>query len=425
MNGGSEDQFHEMGAVLFEIFRGDVCDSRDGIYCDQVFAKNFKTPMASTTELQILDCVNYFNYSHLNGAQILDVVSLYRTQNEAKCKSRIDRLNTEIPDANITLVGYKLYRERDLKYRMTQLGDSGHLLASLLSDLIPLFEPQVAGGILDVARYIRDHGINQGNHVAVLDVIRKHEPRLEAFLQAPSVVQLVNLLRASSHSALRRAIERTNDIFSACGKLQPISFEDVMAMRMVYRSPESCAPMVTSWRTRGLKRSQIGDSTHDDGEICHGHKRLCGGVSEMVGSISDDVTNGTGRNKLLILDLNKVLICRHKRRRQRYFVRPYAAEFVGEMSRIFGCIAVWTSGRQENVASAVRELFGGVGLLFFWTQQQCTFVKLSSADCRTDNESENQRVAGGSTWNGEYKKELSRVWAEFPEFSRRNTVGNN
>lgn len=408
--------FYQMGSVLFEIFRGDVSESRDGIFCDKDFISKFKTPMVSKCELQVLDCLTIFNHSHLSGSQVVDIVSLYRCHNESKSQSRIDRLNSDIPDAKISLTGYKIHRKGDLTYRMAELARFGHPLAVFLADLLPLFEPQAAGGILDVARYTRDYGVNMSHHPAVLDVIRKHFSKGEEILDAPSVVQLVNALRVSSSSALRKSIECVKGIWAALGNLQSVSFESISDMRRVYRCPENCPTITPSlWTVCGRKRIQVCDSYEDPDER-HIDKRIYGVPETTVPNCGKP---NPLRYKLLILDLNKVLLCRHKRRRHRYFIRPYASEFVEAMSRMFSDIAVWTSGRPENVGSAVQEIFGNINLLFFWTQKQCTFVKL---DNTRDEANEGHSATGGSSWNGEYKKDLSKVWRTFPQYNRHNMV---
>jgi hypothetical protein len=122
-------------------------------------------------------------------------------------------------------------------------------------------------------------------------------------------------------------------------------------------------------------------------------------------------TVAVAKRKLLIFDLNKVLLCKNKHRRTSYFLRPWAIEFVNEMKSLYD-IAVWTSGKPETMNAAMQRLFSRNGnqeeLVFYWTQHDCTMTAKSPRQTH-------------SLSNG-FKKELSRVWDRFPQYNQHNTV---
>lgn len=109
--------------------------------------------------------------------------------------------------------------------------------------------------------------------------------------------------------------------------------------------------------------------------------------------------------KLLIFDLNKVLLCKNKHRKSSYFLRPFVNEFIIEMMSLFD-IAVWTSGKSETMNNAMNELFGNNKnkLIFYWTQKECT--KIDDIPPYM------------------FKKELIKVWECFPQYNQHNTVNS-
>lgn len=124
--------------------------------------------------------------------------------------------------------------------------------------------------------------------------------------------------------------------------------------------------------------------------------------------------------KLLIFDLNKVLVHRKPLCSNRFVVRPYVTEFLRHISTLF-TLAVWTSGRRKNVRDILGLLFGAstvtsssnavrceptdpIPLLFEWFQTKCIEVPLEGKEKPL------------------FVKELSKVWNEFPVFDESNTV---
>ena len=107
--------------------------------------------------------------------------------------------------------------------------------------------------------------------------------------------------------------------------------------------------------------------------------------------------------KLLIVDLNKVLLCKNKHRKSSVFLRPYLNEFINEMMRLFD-VAVWTSGKDQTMKKAMNEIFGNKQkyLVFYWTQKECTKIGIKPPNM--------------------FKKELTKVWESFPQYNQHNTV---
>jgi hypothetical protein len=138
--------------------------------------------------------------------------------------------------------------------------------------------------------------------------------------------------------------------------------------------------------------------------------------------------------KLLIFDLNKVLICKNKHRRTSFFLRPNVLNFVTEMMEIYE-IAVWTSGKKETMDKAMTQIFGNKMniLLFYWTQNDCTILKTKKSS-RSQHQQQEEIVSemvpqerGKAKKKQEsisniFKKDLGRVWERFPQYNRHNTV---
>lgn len=107
--------------------------------------------------------------------------------------------------------------------------------------------------------------------------------------------------------------------------------------------------------------------------------------------------------KLLIFDLNKVLLCKNKHKHTSFFLRPFVHDFILDMFQLFD-VAVWTSGRTDTMNKAMNHIFGHCKdkLVFYWTQNECTQMNLR--------------------YPYEFKKELSKVWEQFPQYNQHNTV---
>lgn len=138
--------------------------------------------------------------------------------------------------------------------------------------------------------------------------------------------------------------------------------------------------------------------------------------------------------KLLIFDLNKVLICKNKHRRTSFFLRPNVQNFITEMMSLYE-IAVWTSGKKETMDKAMNQIFGNQMnvLLFYWTQNDCTILRKKKSSRPQQQEEENQlEVVRGEgkkekkpeSISNSFKKDLGRVWERFPQYNRHNTVSS-
>lgn len=112
--------------------------------------------------------------------------------------------------------------------------------------------------------------------------------------------------------------------------------------------------------------------------------------------------------KLLVIDLNKVLISR-KPMTSFYSIRPHAREFLSEMAKLFD-LAVWTSMTNTSAKPIIRDLFVADCLVFRWYQSKCT---IDSDDAATVEDKKPNFV-----------KQLSKVWEEFPQYNHTNTVRN-
>jgi hypothetical protein len=114
------------------------------------------------------------------------------------------------------------------------------------------------------------------------------------------------------------------------------------------------------------------------------------------------------QRKLLVFDINKVLLFRQARSSQ-YIVRPHAKDFIVSMAERY-TLAVWTSMTKRLAQPILTELFEqtGVPLLFKWYQNRCRAVP--SSDSPDDKPI--------------FLKELHRVWAEHRQFHEGNTVSS-
>lgn len=111
------------------------------------------------------------------------------------------------------------------------------------------------------------------------------------------------------------------------------------------------------------------------------------------------------RRKLLIFDINKVLL--YRQAKTSYFkVRPFAHEFIAGMSERF-TLAVWTSMTKKCAKPILSELFprDSAPLLFNWYQNRCNAIPGENVDEKPL-----------------FLKELSRVWGEYRQYNESNTV---
>jgi len=93
--------------------------------------------------------------------------------------------------------------------------------------------------------------------------------------------------------------------------------------------------------------------------------------------------------------------------------RPHLDSFLEFLDRHF-CLAVWTSGKAKTARALVRALVPqpiADRLLFVWAQHHCQVVEPPSSSSSPLHPS--QVV---------YKKDLSRVWQEFPLWNHSNTL---
>lgn len=102
------------------------------------------------------------------------------------------------------------------------------------------------------------------------------------------------------------------------------------------------------------------------------------------------------RHKLLILDLNGVLLYRNKRS---CLVRPHAVQFLQLMQQHY-TLAIWSSCQLATAKKLVQKITGNYSFefLFIWGQSKCT-------------------VEGRK-----YLKDLSMVWREYCSYDCSNTV---
>ena len=61
-------------------------------------------------------------------------------------------------------------------------------------------------------------------------------------------------------------------------------------------------------------------------------------------------------DKLLVLDLNKVLIYRPPFTSSDFELRPYAMDFVQRMSKLF-VLAIWSSAKKDTIKRLTKKLF--------------------------------------------------------------------
>lgn len=142
--------------------------------------------------------------------------------------------------------------------------------------------------------------------------------------------------------------------------------------------------------------------------------------------------------KLIILDLNGILLCRaHKRETKALspetlakgidlhnflvWKRPGLDAFLEYALANFQ-VGIWTSAMQDNAHKTIDAIMSAetkAQLLFVWTQEQCKQLAFASA--------EYTEATGGmekplKKHKPLFYKMLSAVWAEYPQFSAANTL---
>jgi hypothetical protein len=126
--------------------------------------------------------------------------------------------------------------------------------------------------------------------------------------------------------------------------------------------------------------------------------------------------------KLMILDLNKVIIFR-KQATSRYILRPHAMDFLREMAQRF-TLAVWTSMSAKCAKSIINEIFteNKIPLLFRWYQPRCIRVEPPQG-AKPSMEADSNTYFFPSA-KPMFLKKLSQVWSEYREYNEHNTVSS-
>lgn len=146
---------------------------------------------------------------------------------------------------------------------------------------------------------------------------------------------------------------------------------------------------------------------------------------------SNNVSIYQHQKKLLIFDLNKVLI--HRQKGCTDFVpRPHVEEFLQAMSQRY-VLAVWSSMKRNSAWKVLRDLFTTpkVDLLFTWFQNRCTVIKHNGGVSTETEEPQDELQTSDhpqpsnplfDTVKPTFYKKLRYVWLEYPQFNETNTV---
>jgi hypothetical protein len=129
-------------------------------------------------------------------------------------------------------------------------------------------------------------------------------------------------------------------------------------------------------------------------------------AEDIVASTQTSVqSTSSSLRKLLILDVNKVLIYRNNKC-SNYLPRPFVIEFLKEMSTHFQ-LAVWTSVKKSTAKRLMSNLFRseGINLLFTWYQPRCVMIPSEDPEVKPT-----------------FYKNLQDVWAAYPSYNLDNTV---
>ena len=149
----------------------------------------------------------------------------------------------------------------------------------------------------------------------------------------------------------------------------------------------------------------------------------------------DSIPQGGSKSKLLIFDLNKVLI--YRRTFEHFDVRPFMYEFLNHFGEIYD-IALWTSATKSTRKRICDYLFPGLEqshFKFLWDQRHCDIQDIKKVDNELDYSSDETKGAGNGSGDGREKngerdslgfayastkplitKPLSKVHLEFPQY---------
>jgi len=133
--------------------------------------------------------------------------------------------------------------------------------------------------------------------------------------------------------------------------------------------------------------------------------------------------------KLLILDINNVLVSRSKFGCSSFNIRPHCKEFLLSMNDRFS-LALWTSMKKKTAKLFINILLGElptIALKFIWYQPKCIIVK---------NKADHRITRGPLDWNDAnittnsvgidekpvFLKDLSIVWKEYTYYNDSNTI---
>ena len=135
-------------------------------------------------------------------------------------------------------------------------------------------------------------------------------------------------------------------------------------------------------------------------------------------------------DKLLVLDLNKVLIYRPPFTSSDFELRPYAMDFVKRMSKLF-VLAIWSSAKKDTIKRLTKKLFRAEDgfcrsrFAFIWNQDHCEIVEdegdCSSSDQAAVDRKDTDRAIHyyGDAKKPVMRKNLSKIVESFPEYARK------
>lgn len=137
-------------------------------------------------------------------------------------------------------------------------------------------------------------------------------------------------------------------------------------------------------------------------------------------------------DKLLVLDLNGVLIHRRQFSSSDYILRPHALEFVKRMSMHY-VLAIWSSAKKDTVKKLTKKIFQPEKFcrsrfLFIWNQDHCDMVK-DGEDVHGEQR-QPEILDKATRFYGDSKKpvmlkNLSKVIDSFPQFKRKVILIDN
>jgi hypothetical protein len=177
------------------------------------------------------------------------------------------------------------------------------------------------------------------------------------------------------------------------------------------RSCASAGQMRAALNGRGDMQTQIRREFMDPEVLPQTKKAKKKPKKEKVKSVQPD--------KLLILDLNKVLIYR-KPYSSAFVVRPHALDFVQRMSKLF-VLALWSSAKKDTIRKICNKLFipkefCRSRFLFTWSQEKCDIIDAADAGAPV-----NSRAASyyGDAVKPLMRKDLAEVCKVYPEYKNK------